>query len=263
MKWFKHMCSINKESKLCNDLSLHFGCEGYTFYMKLHELIGHHIEKESKSTKLSKSFKELAINCMVSPQKLHKIIKFCSTSSEVSIKFINKNIVEIEIPNMLNLLDEYTSKSGQTSRQQSRQVSGETPTQESESESESESEKTKNKIKKFTDESAEVDQIYFIYPKKKNPKEAKKAIAKVLNNGITLPELKDYVLRYRNSALVRTTDAQYIPYPATWFNKHCWKEIDDDPKAWDAKVNESQSVKREMFSEQNKQYQDYKEGDLY
>jgi len=76
-----------------------------------------------------------------------------------------------------------------------------------------------------------IEQIYAAYPRKEAPRDAKKAIAKVLKEGKSGDELLAITARY--AAAVATWpkgDEKFIPYPATWFNRGSY---DDDPATWE------------------------------
>ena len=80
---------------------------------------------------------------------------------------------------------------------------------------------SKNRCQKELAES-----IYQEYPKKKNKPDAIKAILKAMKG--TAPQvLLERTRQY--SAAITWKESQFIPYPATWFNKG---GFDDDPASW-------------------------------
>lgn len=87
---------------------------------------------------------------------------------------------------------------------------------------------------------ADVDAIYAAYPRKVGRAAAIKAIRRSLGilakRGTADPPgwLLGRVVAYAGSGHVATTDAQYIPHPATWFGQG---RYDDDDAAWEAKAN--------------------------
>jgi hypothetical protein len=68
-----------------------------------------------------------------------------------------------------------------------------------------------------------IQRIYDAFPRKKQPDNAFKAIAKALATGIDPEELLRRTLRFAES--VSDTEQQFIPYPASWFNSGDWKTI--------------------------------------
>lgn len=76
-----------------------------------------------------------------------------------------------------------------------------------------------------------VEDIYNAYPKKIAKEDALKAIRKVLcSNKITFDSLLKKVKDFANSR--KAEDAQFTPYPATWFNGGRYL---DDPSQWKGK----------------------------
>lgn len=76
---------------------------------------------------------------------------------------------------------------------------------------------------------ADVQAIYDAYPRKKEPSNAKKAIAKALQNtpaARLLERTKEFAIAVRAWS---EHDRQFIPYPATWYNAGSYEE---DPKEW-------------------------------
>lgn len=71
-------------------------------------------------------------------------------------------------------------------------------------------------------------EFYAAYPRKKAPKDAEKAWAKAIKNGVD-PET--VILAAKKFAAKRVgQDPQYTPYPATWLNKGSWDDEDDQPQ---------------------------------
>jgi hypothetical protein len=64
-----------------------------------------------------------------------------------------------------------------------------------------------------------VDEIYQAYPRKKAPRDAKKAIAAALKRIAPQRDAKWLLIRVRRYAeTVSEQNPKYIPFPATWFN---------------------------------------------
>lgn len=80
-----------------------------------------------------------------------------------------------------------------------------------------------------------VDAIYAIYPRKKQPRTAKKAIANAAKRVVGEPDPLAYLLArtqlYATAvALWPKDERQYVPYPASWFNAD---SFDENPKDWE------------------------------
>jgi hypothetical protein len=71
---------------------------------------------------------------------------------------------------------------------------------------------------------------YAIYPKKKNPQDAKRAFAKVIGSGlIVLPTLMEKTRAFAASwADKPKKERQFIPYPASWLNAGGYDDEPDD-----------------------------------
>ena len=71
-------------------------------------------------------------------------------------------------------------------------------------------------------------QFYDSYPRKLKPDNAKKAWTKAIRTAdpeLIIAKAKEYA----ESPMVKTTEKQFIPYPATWLNSGSWN---DDPTEW-------------------------------
>lgn len=75
----------------------------------------------------------------------------------------------------------------------------------------------------------QIQQIYELYPRKVGKKEALKKIEIALRE-INFDEMCRIVSLY--AECVKNKDPDYVPYPATWFNKGRYL---DDPKEWKSK----------------------------
>jgi hypothetical protein len=83
--------------------------------------------------------------------------------------------------------------------------------------------------------SVTAEDIYAAYPRKVGKQAAIKAIKKAikaLGGAFGKPEVELLILTKQYAAAVATwpaADKQFIPHPATWFNRGSY---DDDPKEW-------------------------------
>lgn len=97
---------------------------------------------------------------------------------------------------------------------------------------------------------ATVEEIYAAYPRKQGKQDALKAIRKALASRPTLNQtLLNTVQIYANATLAwPESDKQFIPHPASWFNKG---HYDDDPETWKrhAKPNPHQRANDRSYSQ--------------
>lgn len=80
----------------------------------------------------------------------------------------------------------------------------------------------------------EIDTIYKAYPRKKAPDRAKRAIGAALKK-ISYEKLLEAVKLFAES--VKDKEAQFIPYPATWFNGGCWDDEQDKEEEYDPLIH--------------------------
>lgn len=85
------------------------------------------------------------------------------------------------------------------------------------------------KPKRTSGASAQVLSIYEAYPKKVGRGAALISIQRAIDRGNTPEALLDATVAYAKSPLVRSTDAQFIPNPSTWYNQDRFL---DDRKLW-------------------------------
>jgi uncharacterized protein YdaU (DUF1376 family) len=78
--------------------------------------------------------------------------------------------------------------------------------------------------------SPEAEAIYALYPRKKEPDTALRAIQKRLDNGIPAADLLQATRLFAAATATWTQhDREFIPYPASWFNAGSFKE---NPADW-------------------------------
>lgn len=102
-----------------------------------------------------------------------------------------------------------------------------------------------------------IEKIRLAYPRKTSPKDARKAIQKAILE-IEPEELLRRTVLYAESVSAKTTPQEFIKHAATWFNKGCYLEIDDDPNVWKTQYKQGFSQtqptqKQEIFREQDHQ----------
>lgn len=123
MRWFKHMTDADDDEKLSR-LQDEFGLEGYGFWWRVVEIIAKRVTEENR-TDLCYSTKNWARRIGVSTRKFKKILSFCA---ELGLVFVSheKDMVTINMPNILKYRDEYTAKKGRA-KSVSDDVSGQCP----------------------------------------------------------------------------------------------------------------------------------------
>jgi len=98
----------------------------------------------------------------------------------------------------------------------------------------------------------QVEELYKLYPRKKEPDAAKVEIRKALKRA-PFETIRLGLQRYVES--VRESDPKYIPYPVKWFKGGCWADVPETPidplerdfgpqKSWDDLTPEQE---RELF----------------
>ena len=69
---------------------------------------------------------------------------------------------------------------------------------------------------------------YAAYPRRRKPKDAERAFAKVRNSGeITFGELMAATKRYVDAVSKKRIESEFIPYPASWLNGGSYLDEDD------------------------------------
>ena len=71
-------------------------------------------------------------------------------------------------------------------------------------------------------------QFWAVYPRRKEPKAAAKALTKALKDGAHLDEILAGAERYAAEVERGGFAPQFVKYPATWLNKGCWA---DEPES--------------------------------
>jgi hypothetical protein len=118
MKWYKHESKSHTDEKI-RDLIFKFGQEGYGIYHTCLELISEKIDK-NQVPKISISDRVLREICRVSHQKLTKILSFFDQNSLIFSNF-HSEYWNLDCPNLLKRLDNWTSNLQVTPKQPSNQ----------------------------------------------------------------------------------------------------------------------------------------------
>ena len=123
VRWFKHMTDADDNEKLSR-LQDEFGLEGYGFWWRVVEIIAKRVNEENQ-TDLCYSAKSWARRIGVSTRKFKKLLSFCAGIGLVSASH-EKDMITVNMPNILKYRDEYTAKKGRT-KSVSDDVSGQCP----------------------------------------------------------------------------------------------------------------------------------------
>jgi len=125
VKWFKHFTDASDDEFIA-ELEDRFGLEGYARYWKLLEVVGGQFKKDGapkaaypwlfwrKKLKVQQKPLEAFLTHLrdMGKIKTREVPKKCRSSAEVVE--LHAKILEIEIPKLLEIRDEYNRKSGHT-----------------------------------------------------------------------------------------------------------------------------------------------------
>ena len=109
MKWFKHFTNASTGETL-SELFDEFGFEGLGMFWVLVETVGSHWDGKSIPC-MRRSRKVWRKLTGIYPQTFEKLLRFLEDISDLSATFDEKGI-EVCIPKLLEIKDEYTRKSG-------------------------------------------------------------------------------------------------------------------------------------------------------
>lgn len=111
MLWFKHMSDASNNDFLTR-LEDEFGLEGYARWFKLLEAVAHGCEPKKGVWKVAHPWSKWQQILKGKRKKLETFLEHSEIVSRTNQK-LTGNILEIEIPKLRELKDEYTRKSGQ------------------------------------------------------------------------------------------------------------------------------------------------------
>lgn len=114
MKWYQHDSKAHSDEKM-RDLVFEFGMEGYGIYHTCLEIISEKIDK-NKTPKISISDRVLRSILRVSHQKLTKILAYFDQNLLIFSNF-HEGLWNLECPNLLKRLDNWTLRSVVTTEQ--------------------------------------------------------------------------------------------------------------------------------------------------
>lgn len=111
MKWFKHMSNTSDEPFMA-ELEALFGLEGYARWMKICESVAQQMTKGSPICSVAYPWSKWQTILKGKRNKLVSFLEHLSKKRRINLKQ-NGEILEIEVPEMALLRDEYSKKSGQ------------------------------------------------------------------------------------------------------------------------------------------------------
>lgn len=112
MRWFKHMTDSSRD-EFTSGLIGRFGLEGYARWWLLLEAVGSQMKKGSDRCSVSYPWSEWERILRGRRFKLRSYLVAIQLQSKIKL-VENGNELEIKIPNLLKIRDEYSKKSGQT-----------------------------------------------------------------------------------------------------------------------------------------------------
>jgi hypothetical protein len=74
-------------------------------------------------------------------------------------------------------------------------------------------------------ETAQFDELWTVYPRKKAKDAARKAYAAALKRGAKHEDILEGAVAYRDECRREQTGERFIAYPATWLNQGRWKDL--------------------------------------
>lgn len=113
MKWFKHMCDAS-DNDFLTQLEDEFGLEGYARWFKLCEAVGRGADPKKGKWSVSHPWSKWQQILRGKRKKLETFLEHSGVVSRTNQK-LTGNILEIEIPKLREIKDEYSRKSGQVS----------------------------------------------------------------------------------------------------------------------------------------------------
>lgn len=262
MRWFKHLTNASEDPMIAEIEEL-FGLEGYARWMKLLEAVGQHMGKGNEGCSVAYPWSKWQTILKGKRNKLSSFLEHLQNKRRINLKQ-NGEILEIEVPELASLRDEYTKKSGQTpDKLRSKETDTELPTEVTETETpptpaDGGEVLAKVKPKPSWPKHYRFEDWYSAYPAKVAPAAAKTAwekLTKRLDFGdefvdrliAAVEKAKQFSPKWRNG---------YIPNPSTWLNQQRWEdELPAASGAATSGASASQSLKPwEQYEEGTPEY---------
>lgn len=222
MKWFKHISDASEDEFLV-ELEDIFGLEGYARYWKVLEAVARQMDETDRCA-ASYSWSKWQTILKGKRNKLDSFLVHCENKLKMNLKR-SGNILEIKIPKLLELRDNYTKHLQAASNAPCKQ--------EVDVEVEVDKEVKVNK-KVYT---PEFNLFWETYPKNKASKsDSFKSYQKALTKGATHDQLTAGAISYRQDVERTGTAIQYIAHATTWLNRERWT-VEYDQLGRDIRTN--------------------------
>ena len=207
MKWIRHMTIANKDDKLVS-LRANFGMWGIGVYWTLVELVAEQITEKSDKAVATLVIPELLglLGC-----KRNKLDSFLEHSENVSLMktVVNGNLLQLDIPKILDFADNYIKYDGKSLKTLQRQVSVSTK-------------QDKNRIDKSTTCTYDFELLWKRYPKPIGKRDALKHFNSSVKTDEDWKNINIALDNYLKTENVIKGNIQYIKHGSTWFNN--WQD---------------------------------------
>ena len=218
MRWMKHHTDEWDDEGLAAILDeLPNQLMAYGFWWRLNEIVAARMKPGSRpvcvlpAQKWAKMFG-------VYPKVFEKYIRCFARHSKIILNQ-NENFWQVEIPNLLELKDKFTSDSERTAKQLTFRLN---------KDKDKDTDKDNIELKKTNIYSSGFEYFWQAYPHKVNKGAASK-IFNALEKQNILPEIEHLVTAVSRQKQSRQWQKpQYIPHPATWLTAHAWLNEEDN-----------------------------------
>ena len=205
------MTIANKDDKIIS-LRAEFGMWGIGVYWTIVEMVAEQIEENSDRAKVNLIVSELLgfFGC-----KRNKLETFLKHSANVQLMDyeIKDNILEIDIPKLLDFADNYIKYNGKSLKTIQRQ-----------NKMSLKQEENKNRIEESM---YPFDEIWNKYPKRLGKKQAEKHFKASIKTDKDWANINKALTNYLQSDLVKKDGGKFIQHGSTWFNNwRDWCEIE-------------------------------------
>jgi hypothetical protein len=219
MKWFKHATDM-LDDVFINGLTNEFGPAGYGIWCGILETYAKYA-KENVGDFVEIPWDALTYRLHTSAAKLQRVINYSETKRKLIVNS-NPICLEIKIPKMLELRDEWSTRKKKDSGV-TRELLG----------SKNKNKDKETRIKNNTPlppkgESECFEKFWVEYPKKV-AKEATKRSWRAKNLDNHFEAIMAGLKRYKASEQWTKDNGQYIPYPATFLNQSRWMDELESP----------------------------------
>lgn len=219
MKWFRHMTNASNDEFIAA-LEDEFDDSGYAWWWRMLERIGDTMDKSNRSFAEYPVDRWMGFLRIKRRKKLEKFLEFCAKSEKISYNF-SENILKIDCPKLLELRDEYSRKSGQSTSSSQDKVAPETDT-------ETDTELLDNKLSnntrgskkgKYNEYTKSFEQFWGIYPRNGASKVAAFKSWGKFESGVGAETIIRGASDY--AEYVQRTGTR-VAHATTWLNQERW-----------------------------------------